>query len=49
MAKVGEAQVTRLARERLSTIKKFLPVRYAFRDNLQAQQQQNEDLTLGTD
>ncbi|KAL3886811.1 hypothetical protein ACJMK2_026780 [Sinanodonta woodiana] len=39
---VGEAQITRLNRERLEAIKKFLPVRDAFRDNLQQQQQRDE-------
>ena len=47
MSKIGEAQVTRLARERLAAIKKFIPVRDKFRDNLQAQQQQRDDFRVG--
>ena len=33
---VGEAQITRLTRKRLAALKKFIPVRDAFRDHLQA-------------
>ena len=46
---VGEAQITRLTRERLAALKKFIPVRDAFRDNLQARQQQLVDFTTGTE
>ena len=46
---VGEAQITRLTRERLEALKKFIPVRDAFRDHLQAQQQQLVDFTTGTE
>jgi len=49
MANVGEAQITRLTRERLTAIKKFRPVRDAFRDNLQAQQQQRVEFTADTE
>ncbi|KAL3882068.1 hypothetical protein ACJMK2_028443 [Sinanodonta woodiana] len=45
---VGEAQITRLNRERLEAIKKFLPVRDAFRDNLQRQQQQRDEFKIGS-
>ena len=46
---VGEAQITRLTRERLAALKKFIPVRDAFRDNLQARQQQLIEFTTGTE
>ena len=49
MTNVGEAQITRLTREQLATIKKFLPVRDSFRDNLQARQQQRVELTADTE
>ena len=49
MANVGEAQITRLTRERLAAIKKFLPVRDSFRDNLQTQQQQRVEFTAETE
>ena len=49
MANVGEAQITRLTREGLAAIKKFLPVRDAFRDDLHARQQQRVDFTADTE
>ena len=45
---VGEAQITRSTKERLASIKKFLPVRDSFRDNLQARQQEKMDFTTDT-
>ena len=49
MANIGEAHITRLNRERLAAINKFLPVRDSFRDNLQAQQQQRIAFTADTE
>ena len=40
---VGEAQCTRLARERQAEIAKFLPVRDRFRANLEKESQRQQD------
>ena len=49
MSNIGEAQIKRLTRERLAAIKKFLPVRDAFRDHLQSQQQARAEFTADTE
>ncbi|KAL3875290.1 hypothetical protein ACJMK2_038212 [Sinanodonta woodiana] len=45
---VGEAQITRLNRERLAAIKNFLPIRDRFRDNLQRQQQARTESSIAS-
>ena len=46
---VGEAQRTRLNRERLTALKKFILVRDALRDHLQARQQQLVEFITSTE
>ena len=47
MTNIGEAQITRQTRERLAMLKKFIPVRDSFRDNLQRQQDMEMQFKIG--
>ena len=44
---IAEALTTRLARERLAAIKKFIPLRDRVRDKLQRRQQMQTDFSIG--
>ena len=46
---VNESLTTRLARERLAAIKKFIPVRNRVRQQLQMRQQQQDDFVVGSE
>ena len=46
---VGESLTTRLARERLAAIKKFIPVRDRVREKLQRRQEMQTDLSVSSE
>ncbi len=45
---IAEALTTRLARERLAALKKFIPLRDRVRDKLQRRQEAQTDFSFGT-
>jgi len=46
---VGESLTTRLARERLAAIKKFIPIRDRLREKLQQRQQAQTDFSVSSE